>query len=193
MLKSDHVDCYGQLKKYGNILLQMNPGYLAVVRIDTLSFIPKCQRFFLSFNAQLTGFIRGYKPFIGLDSCHMKGPLGGVLLSAIGLDSDSGIFPIAVCMVENECIDSWSWFRERLHEGLDVLDRTSTFMSDRQKGVLAAIKQQWPRADNRYCARHILANLTKECPGLKFGSYFGKPLIKQIDKTLWKLWRASKQ
>ncbi|KAK3189310.1 hypothetical protein Dsin_028871 [Dipteronia sinensis] len=126
MLKSNHVDCYGQLRKYGNILLQMNPGSLAVVGIDTLSVTPKFQRFFLSFNAQLTGFIRGCRPFIGLDGCHLKGPFGVVLLSAIGLDSDSGIFPIAVCVVENEFI-------------------------------------------------------------------FGKPLIRQIDKILWRLWRASKQ
>ncbi|KAK0606515.1 hypothetical protein LWI29_038513 [Acer saccharum] len=161
MLKSDHVDCYGQLRKYGNILLQMNLDSLVMVGIDTLCVTPKFQRFFLSFNAQLTGFIRGCKPFIGLDGCHLKGPYGGVLLSTIGLDSASGIFPIADCVVENECMESWSWFLERLHEGLDVLDQIDIFMSDQQKGVSAAIKQQWPRADSRYCARHILANLTK--------------------------------
>ncbi|KAK2641101.1 hypothetical protein Ddye_022864 [Dipteronia dyeriana] len=122
MLKSDHVDRYGQMRKYGNILLQMNLGPLAMVEIDTLIVTPKCQRFFLSFNAQLTRFIRGCRPFIGLDGNHLKGPFGGVLLSTIDLDSDNGIFPIAICVVENECRDSWSWFLERLHEGLDVLD-----------------------------------------------------------------------
>ncbi|KAK2637785.1 hypothetical protein Ddye_025580 [Dipteronia dyeriana] len=193
MLKFGHVDCYGQLRKYGNILLEMNLGSLAVVGIDTLSVTPKFQRFLLSFNAQITGFIRGCRPFIGLDGCHLKGPFGGVLLSVIPLDSYSGIFPIAVCVVENECRDSWSWFLGKLHEGLDVLDRTTTFMSDRQKGVLAAIKQQWPRADNRYCTRHFLANLTKECPRLKAGSYFWKSTYKVNRQDFMEAMRASKK
>ncbi|KAK2659685.1 hypothetical protein Ddye_006218 [Dipteronia dyeriana] len=46
MLKSDHVGCYGQLRKHGNILLQMNLGSLAVVGIDKLGVTSKFQRFF---------------------------------------------------------------------------------------------------------------------------------------------------
>ncbi|KAK2637902.1 hypothetical protein Ddye_025697 [Dipteronia dyeriana] len=34
----------------------------------------------------------------------------GVMLSAIALDADSGIFPIAFCICEVENTDTWVWF-----------------------------------------------------------------------------------
>ncbi|KAL5810396.1 hypothetical protein ACOSQ4_026964 [Xanthoceras sorbifolium] len=37
--------------------------------------------------------------------------------------------------------------------------RTVCFITDRQKGITAALEQCWPRYILRYCGRHILQNL----------------------------------
>ena len=90
----------------------------------------------------------------------MKGNYPGVLLSAIGIDANNGVFPVAVCICEGESKDSWGWFIQQLymHIGLEETRRI-TFMTDRQKGVLDAIERFWPRSSNRYCVRHVIVKV----------------------------------
>jgi len=45
-----------------------------------------------------------------MDGCHLKGLYGGVLLSAISLDVNKGIFPLAIAIIEVENRYSWTWF-----------------------------------------------------------------------------------
>ncbi|KAL0427571.1 UNVERIFIED_CONTAM: hypothetical protein Slati_2931900 [Sesamum latifolium] len=59
-------------------------------------------------------FLEGCGPFLDFDGCHSKGPFGGVLLAAIGLDGNNGLFPVAFAAVESECKESWSFFFENL-------------------------------------------------------------------------------
>ncbi|GFS38210.1 hypothetical protein Acr_00g0056250 [Actinidia rufa] len=52
----------------------------------------------------ITGLMLSYllmqmRPFIGVDGCHLKGPYGGVLLSAVALDGDSGLYPLAFAIL----------------------------------------------------------------------------------------------
>lgn len=44
------------------------------------------------------------------------GPFGGVLLAAISLDANNGIFPVAVGIAEIENKDNWTWFLTNLEE-----------------------------------------------------------------------------
>lgn len=46
------------------------------------------------------------------------------------------------------------------------------FMSDRQKGLLPTLEQQWPRATARDCGRHIYANFKQQWSGLGFKKLF---------------------
>ncbi|KAK3222529.1 hypothetical protein Dsin_009554 [Dipteronia sinensis] len=87
---------------------QCNPGSAAYLHL--LQSATTFQRFFLGFEAQKNGFIEGCRPFIGIDSYHLKGLYGGVLLSAVALDANSGHFPLAFCICEGETLESWSWF-----------------------------------------------------------------------------------
>ncbi|TXG73517.1 hypothetical protein EZV62_002096 [Acer yangbiense] len=103
------------------------------------------ERMFVSFEAQRKGFLKGCRPFLGLDGCHLKGPYGGILLSALR------VFPN---------------YPE---------DKPICFMSDKQKGVIGALKM--PRASIRFCARHIYANFKTSYGGQKLRRLF---------------WRASK-
>ncbi|TXG72622.1 hypothetical protein EZV62_001201 [Acer yangbiense] len=110
------------------------------------------QRFFISFEAQRLGFIEGCRPFIGIDGCHLKGSYGGVLLSAVALDANNDLFLVAFCICERETLLSWTWFLKTLREFLKCPeDHPICFMSDRQKGVIGALKSEWPTAIIRYC------------------------------------------
>ncbi|XP_044508956.1 uncharacterized protein LOC123227891 [Mangifera indica] len=117
------------------------------------------------------GFLEGCRRFIGVDGCHLKGHFGGVLLSAVAIDANSGIFPLAICVCEVENNDSWGYFLGMLKEFMgDVLP--ITFMSDRQKGIIHALQTQWPNAKSRFCARHVYANFRKTFPGVHLRNLF---------------------
>ncbi|KAI9187308.1 hypothetical protein LWI28_026648 [Acer negundo] len=56
---------------------------------------------------------------------------------------------------------------EVVAESLDWDDNMRIcFMSDRQKGILAALKSEWPTAKNRYCFRHVFANYNNKFKSL---------------------------
>ena len=67
---------------------------------------PKFKRMYIRYNAQKVGFLGGYRPFIGLDGCHLKGRFGGQLLSATANDRNDNIFPVVMAVVEQENKDS---------------------------------------------------------------------------------------
>lgn len=80
------------------------------------------------------GFIHYCRPLIGLDGCHLKGPYGGILLTAVATDPNDGIFPLAWAWVEAENNDSWEWFISLLKADLRIENSGAyTFISDRQK------------------------------------------------------------
>ena len=94
------------------------------------------KRIFICFNAMMNGFDKGCRLLIGVDGCHLKTPYGGVLLVAVALDGNNGLFPVAVRVAESEGNDSWSFFLENLR---DVIGgdqpKPWTFMSDQQKVI----------------------------------------------------------
>ncbi|KAL5744179.1 hypothetical protein ACOSQ2_027295 [Xanthoceras sorbifolium] len=106
----DHKKSYDKLYKYGHIFREKNPGsscYLDTIRYNSNPNIPAhFQRFFLSFYAQKMGYLEGCRPFIGLDGCHLKGQLEGILLCAIAIDVNCGVYPVALDVCEIECCES---------------------------------------------------------------------------------------
>ncbi|KAG6507676.1 hypothetical protein ZIOFF_033027 [Zingiber officinale] len=97
--------------------------------------------------------------FIGVDGCHLKGPHGGVLLSAVGIDPNNSNFPIAIAIVNNESCETWGWFLSLLKLDLNIeKDYEWAFMSDKQKGLIQAFNEVFPRANHRFCLRHLHGN-----------------------------------
>jgi hypothetical protein len=45
------------------------------------------------------GFINGWRPFIGINGCHLKFPYEGVLLFVVALDENNGLFLIAMVLL----------------------------------------------------------------------------------------------
>ena len=61
----------------------------------------------IRYNAQKVGFLKGCRPIIGLDGCHLKGRFGGQILYAVARDANDNIFLVAFVVVEQENKDSW--------------------------------------------------------------------------------------
>ncbi|XP_027171683.1 uncharacterized protein LOC113771283 [Coffea eugenioides] len=115
------------------------------------------------------------RPFVGFDGCFLKGPFGGVLLTAVALDANNSIFPIAFAVTECENKDTWRWFFYYFQEFFGPLDNNIplTFMSDRQKGLNLAYEEIFPDATGRHCCRHI-SNFKSQFPGILLKSFFWK-------------------
>ncbi|GJZ49278.1 transposase, MuDR, MULE transposase domain protein [Tanacetum coccineum] len=64
----------------------------------------------------------------------VAGPYTCQILTAVLVDNNNGIYPLAYAIVEAECKSSWLWFLTNLGEDLDLQPNSNyTFISDRQK------------------------------------------------------------
>ncbi|KAK4404611.1 hypothetical protein Sango_0829700 [Sesamum angolense] len=178
-IEGSYAESFGRMSYYADLVLEKNEGSVVTLQCDVDETEPIhsthiFKRFFLGLSALRDGFLEGCSPFLGFDGCYLKGPFGGVLLAAIGLDGNNGLFPVAFAIVESECKESWTFFFENLSmlvRGFSV-DKLWTFMSDRQKGLVETINEVVPHAINRRCARHIYANFGSQFVGTALKRYF---------------------
>ncbi|KAF9612982.1 hypothetical protein IFM89_004785 [Coptis chinensis] len=117
------------------------------------------------FNASLDGWRNGCRPIVGLDGCFLKGKHGGCCLTVIGLDAMNGIFPLGIYICKAENKDTWRQFLCEMKSYLDMHKDKLTFMSDRQKGLLASVAEYFPDSNHRYCFRHMYQNFKKTFRG----------------------------
>ncbi|KAL0442115.1 UNVERIFIED_CONTAM: hypothetical protein Sradi_0150400 [Sesamum radiatum] len=171
-IEGSYAESFGRMSYYADLVLEKNEGSVVTLQcdvdeIEAIHSTPIFKRFFLGLSALRDGFLEGCSPFLGFDGCHLKGPFGGVLLAAIGLDGNNGLFPVAFAVVESKCKESWTFFFENLSMlvGGFSVDKPWTFMSDRQKGLVETINEVVPHAINRRCARHIYANFRSQFAG----------------------------
>ncbi|KAJ9541381.1 hypothetical protein OSB04_027887 [Centaurea solstitialis] len=93
------------------------------------------KRIYVCLRALKKGFAEGKREILGFDGAFMKGPFPGQVLTAVGMDSNNGTYPLAYAIVEAETKQSWSWFLEFLGDDLNLFANSNfTFISDRQKG-----------------------------------------------------------
>ncbi|XP_028100416.1 uncharacterized protein LOC114299785 [Camellia sinensis] len=132
---------------------------------------------FISFEAMKKWCIDGCKPIIWVDGCHLKGPYGGVLISAVALDGDS-LFPLALAVVEGECKDSWTFFLENLRTIIEdaLPSRPWTIMSNQQKGLDKIVSDIIPEVTHRRCCMHLFNNFRAKFPRLILRKQFWKAI-----------------
>ncbi|XP_074287923.1 uncharacterized protein LOC141613087 [Silene latifolia] len=132
---------------------------------------------FVGFSAWTKGFLRGCRPIIGVDGCHLKGRFKGMLLSALSLDGNNNLFIIAYAIVGKETTESWSYFFRNLKMAFQregCTKRDWTFISDRMKDVEKALSNVFPTATRRICSQHLYTNFKEKWAGPGYHDLFWK-------------------
>lgn len=170
-----YEESYLQVPELCRQIQLSNPGSIASFSRDET--FQTFSSFCLSFKACIDGFIKGCRPILGLDGCHLKGKYGGVCLAIVGLDADNGMFPIAVFICRKEDTENWVSFLDIMAPLLSQHPQPLTIMSDRQKGLDTAVRSKFPSTTcQRFCFRHILGNMRTKWRG--------------VDLELWNCARA---
>nr|KAJ0185448.1 hypothetical protein LSAT_V11C900489180 [Lactuca sativa] len=166
LVQGDYKKQYDVLRDYILELQSTNPETTVKLEFDSEPNLSATSRRFKRMYVCLGGMKKGFRAclrdFLGFDGAFMKGPFPGQILTAVGVDSNNGIYPLAYAIVETENTDSWKWFLECIADDLDLYANSNfTFISDGQKGLQAAISQLFPCAEHRFCLRHIHDNMRK--------------------------------
>lgn len=124
--------------------MRSNPGTTIKFEVERelnpTSLTRQFKRIYVCLGALKAGFKISGRKIIGLDGCFMKGPFPGQVLTAVGLDANNGIYPVAYSIVEAENKSSWTWFLKYLGDDLDNdSDGYFTFISDRQKVCMLVV------------------------------------------------------
>ncbi|KAJ0569446.1 putative MULE transposase domain-containing protein [Helianthus annuus] len=125
----DYREQYGILRSYCEALLRANPGSTIIIDCEPCAnpSLPTRQfkRCYVCFASIMRGFKMCGREILGLDGCFMKGPFPGQILTAVGVDGNNGIYPVAYALVEAETFKSWEWFLELLKDDLGLGDSTN--------------------------------------------------------------------
>ncbi|KAL2927480.1 Dihydrolipoyllysine-residue acetyltransferase component of acetoin cleaving system [Bienertia sinuspersici] len=191
-IQGAHDESYGMLPQYVTVIKEKNPDAFAFISWNNVGpEMPMTfKRLFISFGAQFKGFIKGCRPLIGIDGCHLKGHFNGCLLSTIALDANQQIFPVAYAVVSEESTDNWDYFFRSLRLTLQEAGRDDwTFMSDRMS-VSKTISEKfagpyfeayfWQAADayNEWVFNKAMQEMRK----LDAAAY---PYLMDIDLNMW--------
>ncbi|XP_071718819.1 uncharacterized protein [Rutidosis leptorrhynchoides] len=175
VMQGDYQSQYGELRDYILELQRSNPGTTVKLDVEPGNLKSKTRvfkRIYVCLGALKKGFKAIGRDLLGLDGCFMKEPAKGCILTAVGVDSNNGIYPVAYAIVELECGASWTWFLKCLGEDLDLCSNSNfTFISDRQKGLVHAVENLFPCAEHRHCLRHIHGNMKGSFRGVAYKNH----------------------
>ncbi|KAL2925032.1 1-deoxy-D-xylulose-5-phosphate synthase [Bienertia sinuspersici] len=134
---------YSYLPNYCEVIKSTNPGSLAHCTWNSAEHPERPLSFnciFISFKGCLDGVVAGCRGLIGVNGTFLKGNYGGVLLSAIALDGNNEMFPLAWAVVSCEDERNWKFFIHHLNTLLQNTERGDNWciISDRHKAGAAS-------------------------------------------------------
>ncbi|KAL0249424.1 hypothetical protein GEMRC1_004656 [Eukaryota sp. GEM-RC1] len=147
-----HEDNFRKLPAYLNKLLDLNPGTNVKLELNDGQF----HRLFVALHSCIRGF-EYCRPLVQIDGTHLHNKYRQVMLTSTTVDAQGQLFPLGFAVVSGENLDNWRWF---LHQFKDSFgNNVSTFISDREKGLLEAVRQVYPESNHSYCLRHLTKNV----------------------------------
>ena len=167
------LDSYHNLPALLCTLQGRNPGtHVDIVTTDDSTFQlgqKVLHRAFFAFGTCIQAF-QYCRPVLCVDGTFLTGKYKGQILTAVGIDGNNQLLPVAMAFVEREDYGTWLWFLQQLKVGV-VHDRPNVcVIHDRHAGLVKAIKQLltsdfdtsdpivWRDIQSRWCMRHLGAN-----------------------------------
>ena len=153
---SGMIVSFGRLRAYLESLTALNPGTTTRL-LETDGVF---ERAFMALGMCVDSF-QHTTGVVGLDACHIKASYGGVLLVMTVLDGNGQVYPAAIGLAESENTQTWFWFLSLVSVAFHIGDggRGLVFLSDREKGIDAAVSSLFPNAAHSFCVYHIQKNL----------------------------------
>ncbi len=155
-----------------------NPGTVTDYEIDNNSCITKLFICPGIMNNKLL-YVR---PMLALDAAHLNDDSKGTLYLAVIKSGNDEILPVAIAFTEeNENINGWNFFLKNFKKACPNLIEDHrlprcrlykywSFVSDRDKGLLPALKKIFPDNHHSNCLFHIQQNVVTQF-GKKCGEY----------------------
>lgn len=105
--------------------------------------------------------LRYTQSVICLDACHTKNKkYPSQLFVAIVLDGEMQVYILCYALAPVENTNNWTWFLEMMDRSIcRIKDEAIPFISDRQKGLVAAIRDVFPEKLHGHCAQNLRGNV----------------------------------
>ena len=109
-INGTHEIQYEEVWNYGHQLMRVMPD--GIVKIlteepDAGADRGRFLRLYVCLGPLKKAFAQHCRHIVGLYGCHLKGPFGGQLLVAVGVDAKDGMYPVAWAVVEAENTKFW--------------------------------------------------------------------------------------
>ena len=151
-------DSYHHLPALLETIQSRNPGTI----IDIEDYINEkgdsvLKRAFWSFGCMIHAS-KHCRPLLCVDGTFLTAQYRGTLLTAIGVDGNNQVVPIAFALVESENSESWLWFLKLLKRALVEGRENVSVLHDHNAGLLIAVQKlkndtdpdvQWPDIQSR--------------------------------------------
>ncbi|XP_021750193.1 protein FAR1-RELATED SEQUENCE 5-like [Chenopodium quinoa] len=99
--------------------------------------------------------LRTYPHVIGMDSTYKTNRYGMSFFEIVGVTPTNQNFLIGYVFMRNECTASYRWVLQRLRELIGHDKEPSVFLTDRELGFCAALREVFPGTSHLLCRWHI--------------------------------------
>nr|GEV53934.1 hypothetical protein [Tanacetum cinerariifolium] len=159
---------YALLRDYVCELKRCNPDTTVKIYVygeqDPETLTRMFRRIYICLGALKRGFREGGRELLSLDGKFMRGQYPRQMLTAVGVDANNDIYPVAYGIVESKNQYSWTWFLKCLGDDFDLYNNLNfTFITDKQKGLLPALAKLFPSAEHKYCRAHCDLLINNVC------------------------------
>ena len=101
--------------------------------------------------------------FFAIDACHTKSQFPMILMIVCGINANDNMLLLLWALVPTENEEQWTWFLTFLATYFAVMNENDCiFISDRDKGITAAVSSQFPTALPAHCCQHVADNIQQQ-------------------------------